>query len=96
MVKAIAMIAITATHATTILMAKVVMIATIAIHVRPLKDKSAKQIYHYMDKIKELPELVVYDFSDLNLQESSMGNCFGCDSSESDGCDMCDSCDHGW
>lgn len=49
-----------------------------------------------MDKIKEFPELVVYDFSDLNLQESSMGNCFGCDSSESDGCDMCDSCDHGW
>lgn len=96
MVKATAMIAITATHATTILMAKVVMIATIAIHVRLLKDKSVKQTCHYMDNKKELLELVVFDFSNLDLQENSTGNCFGCDSSEPDCCDMCDSCDHGW
>lgn len=39
----------------------------------------------------------VYDFSNLNMQENSKCNCFGCDYSEHDsGCDMCDSCDHGW
>ena len=41
--------------------------------------------------------ILVFDFSNLYLQEDSKGNCFGCDYSEHDsGCDMCDSCDHGW
>ena len=52
-----------------------------------------------MDKKTEKQEMVAYDFgkmqvfdfSDLNYQESSTGNCYGGGS-----CDMCDSCDHGW
>lgn len=43
-------------------------------------------------------ELIIYDFSNLNMQENSTGNCFGCDSCDSDSgeCDSCDSCDSGW
>ena len=53
--------------------------------------------------------IIIYDFSSLNLEETSKENCFGCDNcdcdncncdcdcdSESHSCDMCDSCDHGW
>ena len=37
---------------------------------------------------------VVYDFSNLNLQENSKGNCFGCDSCN---CDSSGSdCDSDW
>ena len=64
--------------------------------------------------MKELDfsKMLVYDFSNLNLQEGSKENCFcdscdnECDScdtscdcdcdSESYSCDMCDSCDRGW
>lgn len=46
-----------------------------------------------MNTILNLEESVVYDFSDLNYQESSTGNCFGCDSCDSGDCDSCDSCD---
>lgn len=36
---------------------------------------------NYMDKSTNFEEtIVVYDFSNLNLQENSKGNCFGCDS----------------
>lgn len=59
-----------------------------------------------MNTIMDIEKLVIYDFSNLNYQENSKGNCFGCDScdscdscdcdSESYSCDMCDSCDHGW
>ena len=42
----------------------------------------------------DLKEIVTYDFSNVNLQENSKNNCFGCDSCDRD-CDMCDSCDHG-
>lgn len=37
-------------------------------------------------------EMMVFDFSNLNLQENSKGNCFGCDSCDCN-CDSCDSCD---
>lgn len=30
-------------------------------------------------------EIVVYDFSSLDLQENSVDNCFGCDSCNCDG-----------
>lgn len=36
--------------------------------------------------------IVIYDFSNLNIQENSRGNCFGCDSCD-DSCDHSDSCD---
>lgn len=40
-----------------------------------------------MNEISKLDrEIVVYDFSSLNLQENSIDNCFGCDSCN---------CDHG-
>lgn len=41
-------------------------------------------------------EMIIYDFSDLNLQGNSTDNCFGCDSCDSGECDSCDSCDSGW
>ncbi len=45
-----------------------------------------------MNSISNLNEIVVYDFSNLNIQENSMDNCFGCDSCDSS-CDHSDSCD---
>ena len=48
----------------------------------------------------DLNNMLVFDFSNLYLQENSKGNCFGCDScncdcdnsyNEQDGCDSCDS-----
>ena len=39
-----------------------------------------------------LEDLVIYDFSNLNFQENSTGNCFGCDSCDNS-CDHSDSCD---
>lgn len=48
---------------------------------------------NYMDKSTNFEEtIVVYDFSILNLQENSKGNCFGCDSCDGS-CDHSDSCD---
>ena len=41
--------------------------------------------------------IVVYDFSNLNLEETSKGNCFGCDVCDCDcncDCDNCDSCNN--
>lgn len=49
-----------------------------------------------MDVKDYLNELVIFDFSNINLQENSRGNCFGCDSCDSGECDSCDSCDSGW
>lgn len=43
----------------------------------------------------DLNGMLVFDFSNLNLQENSTGNCFGCDSGESNKCDSCDYCDRG-
>lgn len=37
-------------------------------------------------------KFVVFDFSNLSLQENSKDNCFGCDSCDSS-CDSSDSCD---
>lgn len=48
-----------------------------------------------MNAKMNLEDLVIYDFSNLNLQENSTGNCFGCDSGESNNCDSCDYCDKG-
>ena len=47
---------------------------------------------------KDFAGIIIFDFCNLNLQENSTGNCFGCDYMEHDSgdCDMCDSCDHGW
>lgn len=42
--------------------------------------------------ILNLDGIVVYDFTNLNLQENSRGNCFGCDSCDSS-CDQSDNCD---
>lgn len=47
-------------------------------------------------KKTDLTKIIMYDFSNVNLQENSTNNCFGCDSGDGDSCDMCDSCDHGW
>lgn len=52
------------------------------------------------DYMKELDfnNMLVFDFSSINLQENSKGNCFGCDSCNCD-CDNdndCDSCDSDW
>lgn len=50
-----------------------------------------------MNRESNLEEIVVYDFSNLDLQENSANNCFGfLDDDDCDNCDMCDSCDHGW
>lgn len=43
-----------------------------------------------------LENLVVYDFSDLNLEKKKSEFCYGNNSCDSGDCDMCDSCDHGW
>lgn len=46
--------------------------------------------------------IVVYDFSNLKLQENSKGNCFGCDSCDcncdcdSNDCDCNSFCDSDW
>ena len=40
-----------------------------------------------MNKNLNLSEKVVYDFSNLDLQENSKGNCYECDR-ETGGCDM--------
>jgi len=45
-----------------------------------------------MNAKMNLEDLVIYDFSNLNFQENSTGNCFGCDSCDCN-CDSCDSCD---
>lgn len=45
-----------------------------------------------MNAKMNLEDLVIYDFSNLNYQENSTGNCFGCDSCDSS-CDQSDSCD---
>ena len=47
-------------------------------------------------KLLDIKKFIIYDFSDINLSENSLNNCFGCDSTEGDTCDMCDSCDSGW
>ena len=50
----------------------------------------------------ELIEFLAYDFSNLNLQENSIANCFGCDACDcncdcdSNDCDSNDYCDSGW
>ena len=42
----------------------------------------------------DLMKIITYDFSNLNLQENSVNNCFGCDSCNCDcNCDSCDTCD---
>lgn len=46
-----------------------------------------------MNKKINLEEMVAYDFSNLDLQENSNNNCFGCDSSDCDCDTCCDNCD---
>lgn len=47
----------------------------------------------------DLTKITTYDFSNLNLQENSVSNCFHCDCNcdcDSDDCDCntyCDNCD---
>lgn len=75
-------------------------IAIIAILVRLQKDKSKKNVID-MDNKFNLSELIVYDFSNLNLQEESTWNCYSdcdgngeCDSDGDCDCDTyCDNCD---
>lgn len=43
----------------------------------------------------EQEEMVVYDFSNLNMQKKHSDDCSNCDYSESSGCDSCDYCDRG-
>ncbi len=58
---------------------------------------------------KKLEEIVVYDFSNLNYQENSITNCYGCDNcntcdhnpdgsgcNDCNNCDTCDNCDSDW
>lgn len=45
-----------------------------------------------MNAKTNLEDLVIYDFSNLNYQENSKENCFGCDSCDNS-CDHSDSCD---
>lgn len=49
-----------------------------------------------MDTKMNLEDLVIYDFSNIDLQENSNRNCFESSRCNCDSCDMCDSCDHGW
>lgn len=59
-----------------------------------------------MKSFSSFDEIVVYDFSNLNLQDNSKDNCYGCDNcntcdNDSEGsscndCDTCDNCDSGW
>ena len=55
-----------------------------------------------MNKETNPQEMVAFDFSNLNLQENSRGNCFGscdcdcncdCDSDDCDCNNYCDNCD---
>lgn len=51
-----------------------------------------------MDAIINLENLVIYDFSNLNYQENSKGNCFASDCEDICVCDCdcncdCDNCD---
>lgn len=42
-----------------------------------------------MKSFSDFDEIVVYDFSNLNLQENSANNCFGfLDDDDCDSCDM--------
>lgn len=62
-----------------------------------------------MNKKTEKQEMVAYDFSNLDLQETGKGNCYGCDNcntcdhnpdgsgcNDCNNCDTCDNCDSGW
>ena len=55
-----------------------------------------------MEKEFDYKALVIYDFSSLNLQEISSGNCFSCDSCDcncdcdSGDCDCNNYCDNDW
>lgn len=50
----------------------------------------------------DFKEIVAYDFSNLNLQENSISNCFGCDSCDCNcdcdagDCDCDSACDNNW
>ncbi len=49
-----------------------------------------------MNKKTNFHQMVVYDFSKLNLEENSRGNCFGsCDCNHCDSCDCNCDCDSG-
>lgn len=57
----------------------------------------------------DFEKMQVFDFSDLNIHESSKDNCFGCDNcntcdhdpdgsgcNDCNNCDTCDNFDSGW
>lgn len=44
----------------------------------------------------DFEKMQVFDFSNIDFQENSKGNCFESSPCNCDSCDMCDSCDHGW
>ena len=51
-------------------------------------------------KLLDIKKFITYDFSDINLSENSLNNCFGCDSCDHDSltcdCDSDNFCDHKW
>lgn len=62
-----------------------------------------------MINIINFERIVVYDFSNLSLQENSQANCYGCDNcntcdhnpdgsgcNDCNNCDTCDNCDSDW
>ena len=78
-------------------MVAAVMIVIIVIHAK----RKINNIFIFRCMKIDLKEIITYDFSNLNLQEDSISNCYYCDSCDidegnGDSCDMCDSCDHGW
>lgn len=97
--KTIAIIATIAIRVTIIQMAPAAMIVIIVILVK--KNNNTPHNSNEMTIIPNLDEIVVFDYSNLNYQENSINNCYGCDNCNTcdhdcNDCDTCNNCDSGW